>query len=392
MAISTPLLNTRTDTSYVFALAHLSHLGERTALNVFRSYPNVESWAEYDQSETLRRLKELGVRDTARLATTNWDDLLESAYGQIAHHETEGIRLVPYSSSDYPVPLSKIDDPPLILFVKGSVASLTNQPCIAVIGTRDTTMLGETVANRIAAFFSQKGFTIVSGLAKGIDTAAHLGAVDVHAPTIAVFATPLNKVYPAENKQLARRILEEGGAWISEIPLLKSTHRNAFVQRDRIQSGLSVAVIPVQTDVEGGTMHTVRFAEKQHRLLFCPTPIEGEQHLKQYAGVAALLHSGRAQAFQSRDYDRVLSAVNVHLNKLLDGSAQSENRQQRSSLSLQSPLFAEREKEGPVRDEQLNGAIERIAHQLMAANLAHTEESFDSAIRQIRQIVFHERA
>jgi DNA processing protein len=207
-----------------------------------------------------------------------------------------------------------------------------------------------------------------------------------------VFATPLNKVYPAENKQLARRILEEGGAWISEIPLLKSTHRNAFVQRDRIQSGLSVAVIPVQTDVEGGTMHTVRFAEKQHRLLFCPTPIEGEQHLKQYAGVAALLHSGRAQAFQSRDYDRVLSAVNVHLNKLLDGSAQSENRQQRSSLSLQSPLFAEREKEGPVRDEQLNGAIERIAHQLMAANLAHTEESFDSAIRQIRQIVFHERA
>jgi predicted Rossmann fold nucleotide-binding protein DprA/Smf involved in DNA uptake len=133
-------------------------------------------------------------------------------------------------------------------------------------------------------------------------------------------ATPLNKVYPAENRQLANDILDSGGCWISELPLWGKFHKSSFVQRDRIQSGLSVAVVPVQTDVEGGTMHTVRYAEQQGRLLLCPRPIETEQSLRQYAGVRQLLESKRAVPFSSNEYATVLQSLLECRNHLLNAS------------------------------------------------------------------------
>jgi predicted Rossmann fold nucleotide-binding protein DprA/Smf involved in DNA uptake len=132
-------------------------------------------------------------------------------------------------------------------------------------------------------------------------------------------ATPLNKVYPAENRQLANEILDNGGCWISELPLWGKFHKSSFVQRDRIQSGLSVAVIPVQTDVEGGTMHTVRYAEQQGRLVLCPRPIEAEQRMKQYAGIRNLIDTGRAEAFSSHEYTVVLQTLVERRRNLLKG-------------------------------------------------------------------------
>jgi hypothetical protein len=138
-------------------------------------------------------------------------------------------------------------------------------------------------------------------------------------------ATPLNKVYPAENRELADEILDSGGCWISELPLWGKFHRSSFVQRDRIQSGLSVVVIPVQTDVEGGTMHTVRYAEQQGRLLFCPRPIEAEQSLKQYAGVRHLIETRRAVPFWGDEYVAVLDSL-VKCRHMLMHSSPPERR------------------------------------------------------------------
>jgi hypothetical protein len=129
-------------------------------------------------------------------------------------------------------------------------------------------------------------------------------------------ATPLNKIYPAENRKLADDILDYGGCWISELSLGGQFHRSSFVQRDRIQSGLSVAVIPVQTDVEGGTMHTVRYAEQQGRLLLCPRPIEAEQSMKQYAGVRHLIETRRAIPFSGDEYTKVLEYLVDSRDKL----------------------------------------------------------------------------
>src|SRR5205823_6904796 len=128
---------------------------------------------------------------------------------------------------------------------------------------------------------------------------------------------PLDKVYPAENRQLADEILDCGGCWVSELGLSRKPHKGSFVQRDRIQSGLSVAVIPVQTDIEGGTMHTVRYAERQKRLLLCPRPIDQESSLKQYAGIKRLIERHRAQAFASDQYGEILEALSKSRELLL---------------------------------------------------------------------------
>src|SRR5439155_8681582 len=124
--------------------------------------------------------------------------------------------------------------------------------------------------------------------------------------------------YPAENRGLAERISSSGvGALISELALGKKSFRNAFVQRDRIQSGMSLAVVPVQTDLTGGTMHTVRFAELQKRLLLCPKPLVTEQGLKQYAGVIDLIQTRRARDFQADDYPSLLTLLEEQRQELL---------------------------------------------------------------------------
>ena len=134
--------------------------------------------------------------------------------------------------------------------------------------------------------------------------------------TVAVFANPLNTIYPAENRHLAERIKERNGALVSELALGEKTFRNAFVRRDRIQSGMSVAVIPIQTDIEGGTMHTVRFAEDQKRLLFCPVPLQEESEEKQYAGIWNLIRSKRATPFNEDGFRELIVTVNEYKMKL----------------------------------------------------------------------------
>jgi DNA protecting protein DprA len=204
-----------------------------------------------------------------------------------------------------------------MLFVRGSAEALSPNNNVAVVGTRDATPTGERVAVLISKWLGENKWGIVSGLAKGIDTAAHKGALEVGARTVAVMATPLDKVYPAENRALAHQILDAGGCWVSELPLWSKFFRGAFVQRDRIQSGMSVAVIPVQTDVEGGTMHTVRYAEQQKRMLLCPRPIGPEQTLKQYAGVKHLIETHRATAFSAEQYPEIMDSLGKRLAILL---------------------------------------------------------------------------
>jgi DNA processing protein len=125
------------------------------------------------------------------------------------------------------------------------------------------------VAERLASSAAISGFAIVSGLAHGCDTLAHKGCVDVGGVGVAVLAHGLDKVYPAANKSLAQKLLDCGGCLVSEYPLGMTPMKTAFAERDRLQSGLSDCVLVIETDVKGGTMHTVRFARQQDRLLAC---------------------------------------------------------------------------------------------------------------------------
>jgi DNA processing protein len=303
--------------AYAFALAHILNLSAKTGKKVLDICPTPDSWQSID-GETQNSLARMLRDKTNEILSLNWDKALEDALNHIETHTRAGIESISIQDPRYPQLLRLIDDPPLVLFVKGSLRACNELPGIAVIGTRNMTSSGEKVANKIASSFGEKGFCIISGLAKGIDSAAHRGAVDMGSPTVAVFATALDKVYPAENRTLANEILAKGGAWVSELPLFKAAHRNSFVERDRIQSGLSSAVIPVQTDVKGGTMHTVSFAEKQDRLLLCPCPIQLESSREQYRGITMLIDSGRAQGFTIKDYPDLIVKIMKHFDELRD--------------------------------------------------------------------------
>lgn len=317
--------NSEVQQAYEYSLAHFSGIGARSALILISRFPTVDSWLALSVPDRIQAISRIG-KNIPTTFSQSLDELFEKARQDIRDHEKNGIRVFTISDHLYPALLKRISNPPLALFVRGEINHLSDGKNAAVVGTRNATKAGEKVAEKIARWLGENDWCVVSGLAKGIDTAAHRGSLESsRSKTVAVMATPLKQVYPAENKQLANRILENGGGWLSEVPLWKKTHRNAFVERDRIQSGVSVAVIPVQTDVEGGTMHTIRYAEEQGRLVLCPQPIQLEQSLPQYAGIWNLIKNKRASQFSGEEYNSVLETLLRHRDTLMHQTEQSDN-------------------------------------------------------------------
>ena len=180
-----------------------------------------------------------------------------------------GVQTVSFHDPGYPARLRGIPDPPAVLFVRGDADGLHANKSLAVVGTREPTSYGRTVALRSARNATKAGYVIVSGLARGCDAFAHEGCLEAGGIGVAVLAHGLDKVYPAANRGLAERLLENGGCLASEYPVGTAPIRAAFAERDRLQSGLSCAILVIETAVRGGTMHTVRFARKQGRPVAC---------------------------------------------------------------------------------------------------------------------------
>jgi len=201
------------------------------------------------------------------------------------------VHLVTLFDDSYPSLLKLISNPPVILYVKGKLAN--SKKAVACIGTRTPSNFGEIVAERISHLLSSCGWTIISGLANGIDEICHETALKLGRKTVAVLANGLDQIYPASNASLASRIIETGGALVSEQPFgVRASGRN-LVQRNRIQTGLSLATFIMQSSRKGGSIQTAQFALLQNRLLFAPVPT-GKHALEAVgAGTLALtLNSG----------------------------------------------------------------------------------------------------
>ena len=179
----------------------------------------------------------------------------------------QGANLVTFGCSEYPERLKEIYDPPPVLWVRGP-ASLLSRPAIAVVGTRHPSPYGSGVAEMLARELAVRRLLIVSGMARGIDTCAHKGALAARMPTVAVWGTGIDVVYPKENKKLAEDILALGGAIVSELPMGTFPAPQNFPRRNRILSGLSVGVLVVEASENSGTRVTARCAEEQNRDLF----------------------------------------------------------------------------------------------------------------------------
>jgi len=179
----------------------------------------------------------------------------------------QGATILTYSCEEYPARLREIYDAPPVLWVRGAVSLLT-RPALAIVGTRHPSPYGSGIAEMIARDLSARGLLIVSGMARGIDTCAHKGALQARTPTIAVWGTGIDVVYPKENKKLAEDILALGGAIVSEMPMGTFPAPQNFPRRNRIISGLSVGVLVVEASENSGTRVTARCAAEQNRDLF----------------------------------------------------------------------------------------------------------------------------
>ncbi|MBU1909339.1 MAG: DNA-processing protein DprA [Verrucomicrobia bacterium] len=177
-----------------------------------------------------------------------------------------GARIITPVDPDYPEPLSKIYDPPLALYVRGTLEKKDHH-ALALVGTRRATHYGLTVADRLAYQLGKVGFTVVSGLARGIDTAAHRGALKAGGRTIAVLGSALDCLYPPENEKLAEEIVRHG-AVISEYSLGREPDKTTFPYRNSIISGLSMGVVVVEAGATSGALHTVDQALEQGRTVF----------------------------------------------------------------------------------------------------------------------------
>jgi DNA processing protein len=246
----------------LMALMKLHGIGRRNALRIVDTPPN-DADPEHCRDDFMARAEQARLPETELVEA--WKRTLEEVKKSVA----AGIRVFSIHDNGYPARLRKIPDPPAVLFVKGDQRALHGPRLVAIVGTREPTTYGETVARRSGKTAAETGFTVVSGLAHGCDTFAHEGCLDGSGIGIAVMAHGLDKVYPAANRELAARLLDTGGCLVSEYPLGMAAARTAFAERDRIQSGLSDGVFVIETDIKGGTMHTVRFSRDQKRPLAC---------------------------------------------------------------------------------------------------------------------------
>lgn len=185
--------------------------------------------------------------------------------------DSHSIGITSLLEDSYPPRLRSIKDAPPILYYKGSVEALQQSGC-AVVGTRKASEVGTRIAHKIALQLSASGYSVVSGLALGIDAAAHRGALSASGTTIAIMAHGLDTIHPSSNKQLAQKILDQEGALLSEHQPGVPPRPAEFVRRNRIQSGMSICSIIVESGSKGGAIHQANFTVEQGRPLYVVFP------------------------------------------------------------------------------------------------------------------------
>jgi len=201
------------------------------------------------------------------------EEELKSAEKVLKTCEKEGITPIPLSQNNYPGLLREISQPPIVLYVKGSLDF--PKTTLSIIGSRKCSSYGKRTAFRLGKFLSENGITVVSGLALGIDTFAHKGTVEGNGKGIAVLGSSVDLIYPISNKPLAEKILEKGGTIVSEFPPTTKPSKENFPKRNRIISGLSLGTIVVEAGEKSGTFITVNYALEQGRIVFSvPGPID----------------------------------------------------------------------------------------------------------------------
>lgn len=251
-----------TDREAYIALNMIEGLGPVTVRALIDALGSPSAVFDPELSD-LRMVKRMGDKLSEAILTqrTQVDPLEE-----IEKAAALGVRIITPLDDEYPSVLKTIHDPPLALYVHGKIEP-RDRHALAIVGSRKCTHYGLSVADRLSYQLAQTGFTVVSGLARGIDTAAHEGALKAKGRTIAVLGSAIDQLYPPENAELADAIAQSG-AVISEYPFGRPADRQTFPYRNRIISGLSMGVVVVESGGKSGSLHTADAAAEQGRSVF----------------------------------------------------------------------------------------------------------------------------
>jgi DNA processing protein len=284
-----PFFQPESFVKFALTLLDAPEIGPATFKAIRTRYPDLSE--VFKHPEKVAQELKLDIATRAYLSEPDF----EKAEAALKWAEREDHFLLFQDDEDYPILLKDTPGAPSMLFVKGNKEFL-NEPQIALVGSRQMSAYGAENAREFAKDLAEKGLTITSGLALGIDTEAHSGALEVGGGTIAVMGTGIDKIYPAINLKLAREIGEHG-CLVTEMPFGTHPDKRHFPRRNRIISGLSLGVLVVEAAMKSGSLITARFACEQNREVFA---IPGSIHNPLSKGCHALLKSG-AKCVESAD-------------------------------------------------------------------------------------------
>ncbi len=254
-------------------------------------------------ADTLRRVEGIGPDTAARLR--RWQDEIDLS-AELARIRDLGVSVITHSDPLYPPTLLQIHDPPLLLYVQGELLA-KDRLAVGVVGSRRATTYGLTAARKLSFQLAHAGVTVLSGLARGIDTAAHEGALAAKGRTVAVIGSGLARLYPPENAAIAARIADGHGAVVSEFPLLTEPDKQTFPQRNRIVSGWSSGLLVVEAPAWSGALITANNAADQGRSVYAiPGPIDRASSL----GCNKLIQNGARLVLDAAD---ILDDLNLLL-------------------------------------------------------------------------------
>ena len=296
-------------------------IGPRAATKLLEKFGSAENVFHATRAE----LEQL------RLKPESIESILKREFHDKAEAELENVRtlggdVLILDDGSFPYLLREIADPPITLYVKGNWSACFEAPCIGVVGSRRCSTYGENASEMLSRGLASNGITIVSGLARGIDTAAHRGAISGKGRTVAVLGTGIDQVYPKENARLVDEILANGGALVSQFPLGTPPLKDNFPYRNRIISGLSLGVLIVEASERSGSLITARLAMEQDREVLA---VPGNITSKNSFGTNYLIKSGAKLVQQWQDVVTELPseiAAAILPPKIDDKNAVKENK------------------------------------------------------------------
>jgi DNA processing protein len=289
---------TMDDLKYWLALSRISGLGPKKFEALLQSFDSMEdAWIAGKRDLTAAGLD---ARTAGRIAEERAEIYPDT---ELERLESAGVTAIPRTSADYPAGLKEIYDPPAVIFIRGEFAE-ADKRSIAVVGTRRPTPYGREACRRLSEDLARNCVTVISGLARGIDGVAHEAALDAGGRTIAVLGSGLDRIYPGEHVQLARRIAENGVV-VSEFPLGSRPDARNFPRRNRILSALTLGTMVIEAPMKSGAMLTVEHAVQQNRDVFA---VPGTIFSEPSKGTNWLIQQGAKLVSNARD---VLDELNI---------------------------------------------------------------------------------